>query len=153
MEAAKLSQQQYEFLKEACERAGIKLTHQRLEIFREAVNSPDHPSVEVMYKRLKERMPTLALDTVYRTLSTLAELGVVRKLNLTGRQSFFDANLAQHHHFVCSECGRVEDIYWPEFDSSRLPGGLDKVGRIQARHLELHGLCNECLKVQEREKR
>jgi len=145
MAVSQLSQQQYDFLKEACEKAGIKLTHQRLEIFREAVNSPDHPSVETMHKRLKERMPTLALDTVYRTLATLAELGVVRKLNLTGRQSFFDANLKAHHHFICERCGLIEDIYWPEFDNSALPGELEKVGRVQARHLELHGTCRKCL--------
>ena len=58
---------------QACRAAGLKLTHQRLEIYRELAMSSDHPSAESLYKRLKKKLPTISQDTIYRTLSTLEE--------------------------------------------------------------------------------
>lgn len=138
--------QQFENLKQICDDAGIKLTHQRLEIFREILASKDHPAAEVIHRRLQKRMPTIAIDTVYRTLATFDELGIVKKLHVMGERTLFDANLDQHHHFVCTRCKAVEDLYWPEFDNTTLPAGFAGMGQIQSRHLELHGLCKDCLK-------
>ena len=51
-----------------CRDAGIRLTHQRLEIYRAVAQSDDHPDAETVYRRVRTRMPTVSLDTVYRTL-------------------------------------------------------------------------------------
>jgi Fur family peroxide stress response transcriptional regulator len=40
----------------------MKLTHQRLEIFKELLAAKDHPSAELIYKKLQKRMPTIAMD-------------------------------------------------------------------------------------------
>jgi len=145
-----LDKQQLDHLKQICDEAGIKLTHQRLEIFREMMTATDHPSAEVIHKRLQKKMPTVAIDTVYRTLATFDELGIVKKLHVMGERALFDANLSRHHHFVCTRCKRVEDIYWPEFDESMLPEKAAKVGKIQSRHLELHGICKQCMAEEEK---
>ena len=50
-----------------CRSKGLKATHQRLEIFRELTGREDHPSAEMIYHSLHSKLPTLALDTVYRT--------------------------------------------------------------------------------------
>ncbi len=138
--------QQLDKLKQICVEAGIKLTHQRLEIFKEILSSRDHPAAEVIHQRLQKKLPTIAIDTVYRTLATFDELGIVKKLHVMGERTLFDANLDQHHHFVCTRCKTVEDLYWPEFDKTILPKGFNGVGQIQSRHLELHGLCKHCMK-------
>ncbi len=135
---------QLDHLKQICNKAGIKLTHQRLEIYKEIIAQKDHPSAELIHQRLQEKVPTMAIDTVYRTLATFEELGIVKKLNIHSAKTLFDANMDQHHHFVCTQCNLVEDIYWPEFDSSRLPDTLSAMGQIQSRHLELHGICKKC---------
>ena len=96
-------------------------------------------------------MPTIAIDTVYRTLATFDELGIVKKLHVLGERALFDANLDRHHHFVCTRCNGVEDIYWPEFDSSMLPEEAAQMGEIQSRHLELRGICNRCVKKAEQD--
>lgn len=140
-----LNEEQYNHLKKICNDTGIKLTHQRLEIFKEAMNSRDHPSAEIIHKRLRERLPTIAIDTVYRTLASYDELGIVKKLHLMGERTLFDANLDKHHHFVCTRCKKIEDIYWPDFDNTMLPEKFKSVGKIQSRHLELYGLCMYCL--------
>ena len=142
---AEFNQQDLEQIKRICEDAGIKLTHQRLEIYKELMAATDHPSAEEVHVRLQERMPTVALDTVYRTLATFDELGIARKLHLANKRNLFDTNLVPHHHFICDRCRKVEDVHWPEFDTSALPAEVSGMGRVSSRHLELHGLCRECL--------
>ena len=65
---------------ETCRNSGAKLTHQRMEIFREVAQSTDHPDVEKVYQGVRRRMPTVSLDTVYRTLGWLKELGLITTL-------------------------------------------------------------------------
>ncbi len=145
----KLTEQQIERFRQVCNDAGMKLTHQRLEIFKELLEAKDHPSAERVHKRLQVRMPSLAIDTVYRTLSTFNELGLIKKLHISNDRTLFDPNTEQHHHFVCSRCKKVDDIYWPDFDQTALPAGLSGIGSIQSRHLELHGVCSECMEKEE----
>jgi Fur family peroxide stress response transcriptional regulator len=94
-----------ETFKEAAKKAGVKLTHQRLEIFREVAASLEHPSAEAVLKAVQPRMPTVSLDTVYRTLWLLNDLGLVSTLGPKRESVRFDANLAHHHHYVCVRCG------------------------------------------------
>lgn len=145
MVTGKLSKQHLEHLKQLCNESGIKLTHQRLEIFRELMSSSDHPSAERIYKRLHKKLPTIAIDTVYRTLATFNELGLVKKLHIMNERTLFDINLTIHHHFICTRCKEINDIYWSDFDNTMLPEVVEGMGKIQSRHLEVHGICNSCL--------
>ncbi|MBL4903882.1 MAG: transcriptional repressor [Desulfocapsa sp.] len=145
MEIEKPGKQHLHQLKQLCNDAGIKLTHQRLEIFRELMSVSDHPSAELIHKRLHKRLPTIAIDTVYRTLTTFDELGLVKKLHIMNERTLFDTNVTIHHHFICSHCKKVTDIYWSDFDNSKLPEMVEGMGKIQSRHLEIHGVCNDCL--------
>jgi Fur family transcriptional regulator, peroxide stress response regulator len=145
MKAKQLNSKQIKYLKSICDKADIKLTHQRLEIFREVMSSSDHPSAEHIHKRLQSTLPTLAIDTVYRTLATFDELGIVKKLHVMNERTLFDANLDKHHHFICTRCKVVEDLYWDDFDNAKLPESARNIGMVQSRHLELHGLCKRCL--------
>lgn len=145
----KPSKQPFEKLKQLCIEAGIKLTHQRLEIFKELMSVSDHPSAEVIYKRLHKILPTIAIDTVYRTLATFDELGLVKKLHIMHERTLFDTNLSIHHHFVCTRCKEVTDVYWFDFDNTELPEIAQGMGQIQSRHLEIIGVCNSCLEKDE----
>lgn len=145
MERQKFNNRDLDQIRRICEDAGIKLTHQRLEIFKELMTAMGHPSAEDVHIRLQERMPTVAIDTVYRTLATFDELGIARKLHLINKRNLFDINLTPHHHFVCDCCRKVEDVYWPNFDKVTLPEAVADIGEVRSRHLELHGLCNTCL--------
>ncbi len=141
------SKEQLQQLKQVCSDAGIKLTHQRLEIFRELMSVSDHPSAEDIHSRLHERLPTIAIDTVYRTLATFNEIGLVKKLHILNERTLFDNNLTPHHHFICTRCKGVKDIYWSEFDNSSLPELVSDIGKVESRHLEIHGVCNRCLEA------
>lgn len=151
LEAANRSfQQQMESFEEACRAADLKLTHQRLEIYRELASANDHPSAEALHRRLQKRMPTLSLDTVYRTLATLAEQGLINRVETLESQARFEATGLRHHHLICRKCGKIADFQWPDIDSATLPQGLENWGRIDLKNVVIHGICKQCLSEQDR---
>ncbi len=127
-----------------CREAGLKVTHQRLEILREITAARDHPSAEEMHQRLRERMPTLSLDTVYRTLATFDRHGIIAKLEGPDGRARFDGNLAPHQHLVCTACKKIQDFSWPGFDEMRPPSDTDSWGEVRDKRVELQGICAEC---------
>ena len=128
-----------------CRDEGIKLTHQRIEIFREVAQTADHPDADQVFQRVRNRIPTVSLDTVYRTLWLLKDLGLVVPLGSSRERTRFDANLNSHHHFVCRHCGFTRDFYSDDLDSIRLPESVDAYGEIEAAHVEVRGICRKCL--------
>ena len=128
-----------------CRDEGIKLTHQRIEIFREIAQTEDHPDADQIFQRVRGRMPTVSLDTVYRTLWLLNDLGLVVTLGSSRERTRFDANLNSHHHFVCSQCGFTRDFYSNDLDNIRLPDSVVSFGEIDATHVEVRGICRECV--------
>lgn len=124
---------------------GLRLTHQRLEILRELVGAKDHPSAETVFGRVRRRLPTISLDTVYRTLSTFDELGIIMRVPVTGDQGRFDADTSPHHHFVCSHCKSIYDFMWNDFDRLVLPSDSESLGRVDDRRVVVRGVCQTCL--------
>ncbi len=128
-----------------CRELGLKLTHQRLQIFKVLASHAGHPSAEVVHSRLSPGMPTLSLDTVYRTLVTFEKHGLIGRVEVLDDRARFDANLTAHHHLVCTRCRSVVDFYWPALDRLDLPEETEGWGVVDGRHLELRGLCSRCV--------
>ncbi|MHC4945619.1 MAG: Fur family transcriptional regulator [Planctomycetota bacterium] len=129
---------------ELCRSAGIKVTHQRLEVFRALVKSDSHPSAEEVFDEVKKRIPFISLDTVYRTLATLEQQGVLTKIQL-GTRTRFDPNREMHHHFICTECHTIQDFRWPRFDDLKAPPRMKAWGEVRTKYVELRGICKACL--------
>jgi Fur family peroxide stress response transcriptional regulator len=127
-----------------CKARGLRLTHQRLEIFKEMAKYPDHPSAEDIYANVRRRLKTISLDTVYRTIATFEENGLVRRVQVLDNKARFDTNTTAHHHLVCTACQSIEDFYWQDFDKIKLPQTITEWGIIDSKHVELRGLCRKC---------
>ena len=127
-----------------CKTAGLKVTQQRLEIYRELLESEDHPAAETLHNRLVKRLPTLSLDTVYRTLATLEKWDIVQRIETKESQARYEALASRHHHFLCDQCGKVIDFFWPTFDAIDLPA-LPGVGALGRTSVVMHGTCSGCL--------
>ncbi len=138
-------EQRMKHLEAVCHDEGIKLTHQRMEIFREVAQTGDHPDADQVFQRVRNRMPTVSLDTVYRTLWLLNDLGLVATLGSSRERTRFDANLNRHHHFVCGLCGFTRDFYSNHLDNIRLPDSVGALGEIEATHVQVRGVCRECV--------
>ncbi|MDD3620754.1 MAG: Fur family transcriptional regulator [Desulfobulbaceae bacterium] len=129
---------------QACRDAGLKITHQRLEIYRELAGAHDHPTAEMLYTRLRERLPTLSLDTVYRTLATLEEQHIITRVQTDESQARYEAEMTPHHHVMCRKCGRITDFHWTFFDAARLPEDVAGWGTIEDRKVTVRGICRQC---------
>jgi Fur family peroxide stress response transcriptional regulator len=124
--------------------AGIKLTPQRLEIYRQAAATTAHPDIETIHRQVRRTMPSVSLDTVYRALALFADLGLISMIRPLGHHVRFDANTSPHHHFICSHCGAAIDFEDRDFDNLRIPASASALGRVVSRHVELRGLCGPC---------
>lgn len=140
-------------LEEGARQAGVKLTHQRLEIFRELAHTEAHPDAETLFRAVQKRVPTVSLDTVYRTLWKLHELGLVHTLGPRQDAIRFDANLEPHHHFTCIDCGLVRDFHSDELSGMRLPSTVKSLGTIMDSRVEVRGVCADCSPRRKQHKR
>ena len=129
---------------QVCRSAGVKITHQRMEIFRNVAQSGRHPDAKAVLRGVRERMPTVSLDTVYRTLWMLTDLGLITTLGPPRERARFDANLSRHHHFVCRRCGLVSDFYNDAFDELQLPESVAAIGLVETTHVAAEGVCRAC---------
>ncbi|MBN2131308.1 MAG: transcriptional repressor [Sedimentisphaerales bacterium] len=131
-------------LTETCREDGLKLTHQRVEVFRELAGTEMHPDAETIYQAVRKRVPAISRDTVYRTLATLEERGLVRKAEILANKGRYDANMDRHHHFVCAKCGLVRDFCCEAMDHLSTPQAVASLGRVHSSHVQLRGLCAAC---------
>jgi Fur family peroxide stress response transcriptional regulator len=131
--------------KELSKQIGLKLTHQRLEIFKVLSSKLDHPSAEDVFDEVRKRIPTIAFDTVYRTLSLFERHGLISKVNHLDGRTRYDAVTEHHCHLICTRCRKIEDFGWPELDQLPIPAKTRRWGSIENKYLELRGLCQECL--------
>jgi Fur family transcriptional regulator, peroxide stress response regulator len=131
---------------EACNAAGIRMTHQRMEVFREVARTDEHPDAETIYGKVRRRIPSISLDTVYRTLTMLEKLGVISRVYALCDRARFDAMVTPHHHFVCSQCGTLRDFVSAEADKLRIPPEVQSWGIVKSIHVEVRAICSKCAK-------
>jgi Fur family peroxide stress response transcriptional regulator len=131
-------------MKDGLRACGMRLTHQRIEVVREIAATDEHPDVELIFQRVRRRVPTISLDTVYRTIGTLVELGYVTRTMLMPGPARYDANLTHHHHFVCTRCGATRDIGHPSLDAIQVPEDAMGLGRVETVQVQLRGVCADC---------
>lgn len=123
----------------------LRMTNQREMILRELKKSKGHLSADELYERVKKFMPRISLATVYRNLEILSDVGMIRKLEISGRQKRFDSELEDHDHIYCVECHRIENL---EIDQREVKVPVDQAKgyTITGRRLEVTGVCPRCQK-------
>ncbi|OPL17735.1 MAG: hypothetical protein AVO35_08710 [Candidatus Aegiribacteria sp. MLS_C] len=133
-------------LSAALKGAGIRMTHQRIEVFSELQASHGHPSVTEIYEGVRKRLPSISPDTVYRTLRLFSELGLIIPHSSTSSVTRFDVNVHEHHHFVCTRCSRIFDFTSSSIDPLEVPREAESFGEVQGVQLEVRGICRDCLR-------
>ncbi len=127
----------------------LRMTHQREVILDEMGKCKGHPTADTLYERIKKKLPRISLATVYRNLEILSEAGMIRKLEISGRQKRFDRQLEQHHHIYCVQCHRVDNLRVETVS----PESAAEIGyRISGCRIEFFGICPDCQKKNERRK-
>ncbi|MCX7965898.1 MAG: transcriptional repressor [Syntrophorhabdaceae bacterium] len=129
-----------------CRAKGLKITPQRIAIYKEVVTSEEHPSAEIIYRKIKPLYPNISFDTVNRTLLSFTEMGLIEIVEFTGISRRYDPNTEKHHHFVCRQCGNIIDFYCNKFDSLDIPEEIKEKAMIKKIRVILEGICNNCKK-------
>lgn len=122
---------------------GIKVTLQRLEILRFLETHRTHPTAEEIYHELKKSNPALSKTTVYNTIQSLRDHGLLVTLAFNSHESRFDNVINNHHHLLCTECGDVIDIEVEcPFTRKRMISGGHRIDEV---HGYFKGVCKDCI--------
>lgn len=122
----------------------MNYSRQREEIVHFLKTRKDHPTAEVVYENVRMVYPKISLGTVYRNLTLLSDKGEILRLRLGDGVDHFDADISEHYHVICKECGSVVDLDMRgkkiPIDTSILPYDGTIIGQI----IYFTGICRNC---------
>ena len=97
-------------------------------------------SIKQIAQRLRDN--NIDLVTLYRNVESLQKLGKVKQINLNDRQSYYELNGGiHHHHLVCTNCGRLEDIEVEEINLNKAFLKNHGFAKVTDHSLEFFGIC------------
>jgi len=136
-------QQQADRIVQTLKSKGLRVTPQRFAVYANLLARTDHPTAEQILNDLNQNAPTSSQATVYISLQTLRDAGLVREVLLEQGVCRYDANVIPHHHFRCQCCGEIEDIAWNQLQGielQRLRPGL----KVDGYEVTVYGICDRC---------
>ena len=120
---------------------GLRYSAQLQVIYEMLKGTKSHPDVDEIYAEVKKTLPDIGVATVYRNLRRLVEAGLVTTLETKKSSIHYDADVSEHIHFICEDCGRIDDF----FLDSGLKASVEKDGyELHREKLILYGLCPKC---------
>jgi len=125
-------------------RAGLPITHQRQVIYDVLIGMPGHPSPEEVYSRVRKRIPSISLATVYKNLNRFLKAGLLQEMSMHHGSLRVEVNDHPHHHLVCSSCKKIEDIDSDQIGTLHVRGRLPKGFAVQRFSVDVIGLCARC---------
>ena len=143
MQSSEIDQRVTLFI-DTCRRRQLKITPQRVAIYRALIQSGQHPTADMMFRTVKKEFPNISFDTVNRTLLTFADIKVVDVVEVFGGPKRFDPNVDDHHHMHCMACGRIIDFEFDRYARLEVPKQVARRFKVISRRVVLKGLCETC---------
>jgi len=132
---------------ETCHERGLKITPQRVAVYRALLESDQHPTADAMFQTVKQTSPFISFDTVNRTLLTFVDIGLVDVVEVFGGPKRFDPDRANHHHLHCVVCGRIIDFTDDGYDRLDVPDTVAERFKVLGKRVVLKGVCDKCIRV------
>lgn len=132
----------------------LRKTPERFVILDKVFSTNDHFNIEALYSMLENDSYHVSRATVYNTISLLCDCGLVRKHLFDNNQAKYEkvCSALNHHHLICTECGKVKEVKDPEFlgymNSKRY-----NAFTISYFSLYVYGVCNNCLRKMKKVKK
>jgi Fe2+ or Zn2+ uptake regulation protein len=121
---------------------GIRPSYQRIKILEVLHQKDTHFTVDEIFRTLSPEIPSLVKATIYNTLHTFVEAGLVRVVNIDGDEMRYDITITNHGHFNCKRCGKIYNF---KIDVDGIPfDGLNQF-EITEKNVYFSGLCPQCL--------
>ncbi|GAA4841549.1 peroxide-responsive transcriptional repressor PerR [Paenibacillus vulneris] len=123
---------------------GVRMTPQRHAILAYLLNTMTHPTADEIYKALAPRFPSMSVATVYNNLKVFIEVGLVREMTYGDHSSRFDADMSDHYHALCEECGKLVDFSYKPLDDLEKTAGIETGFLVKSHRVEVYGICSDC---------
>lgn len=130
-------------LKQLLTEHGLKVSEQRIQILDFLSRNEAHPTADEIFRALNRENPVLSRATVYNTLHSFVEKGVLTALDIRDHETRYDFNTHEHGHFRCKVCGSIYNI---ELDPAALKMQLGGFV-VDGLSVTLRGTCPACLKI------
>lgn len=121
--------------------AGYRVTRQRLSVYAYLQTSQSHPTVDDIYTGVRSEYPNISPATVYRSVGSLVDVGLVKPINLGHAATRYDASPDEHAHFRCIACNGITDVHVKD-----TPDATDQLKRFEmiGSSVEFYGFCSAC---------
>jgi Fur family transcriptional regulator, peroxide stress response regulator len=124
--------------------SGVRMTPQRHAILNFLMSSMNHPTADEIYKALETTFPNMSVATVYNNLRVFKDAGLVSELTYGDASSRFDANMTQHYHIICRECGQITDFEYPSLYDVEMRAANSTGYQVDSHRMEMYGICPGC---------
>jgi Fur family transcriptional regulator, stress-responsive regulator len=124
--------------------SGLRVTKQRLAVL-DALEHTPHATADQVLDLVRQSLPEITVQSVYTVLHSLTDAGLLRQLDLANSPARYETRVADnHHHAVCTGCGRIEDVACAVGHAPCLtPAGAHGMA-IQVADVVYQGLCADC---------
>ncbi|MDF2491503.1 MAG: ferric uptake regulator [Microbacterium sp.] len=128
--------------------AGLKVTDTRRGVY-SALQGMPHARADEVLSRVRDTAPTISLQSVYNALGDFVAAGLVRRIEPAGQPGLFELRVDDnHHHLVCTRCGRVEDVDCAVGEAPCLQPAHTHGYRIQTAEVTFWGVCEDCARLE-----
>ncbi len=125
---------------------GLKATKNRILMLEMLDNNHNFLSAEAIHQALKNQSSNVSLSTVYRSMESLIDVGLVAPVNLeTSKQTLYELSHTEHaHHLICLRCNKIIHVHGCPVSSYEKQVASDYSFRVLEHKLELYGYCKAC---------
>jgi Fur family peroxide stress response transcriptional regulator len=135
-----------DYLLHELESAGKRATPQRYAVCQALVEHGGHPTVAEIFERVRDIFPMISQATVYNTIDTLEELGLIHRLDIANHEhTHYDLDQHAHVNLVCMQCGHITDVQTNVLDELLQQASQHTSYDIErSTGMVLYGTCPDC---------
>jgi Fur family transcriptional regulator, ferric uptake regulator len=128
----------------ALREAGLRPTRQRLTVLAAMRGREGSITAQDLHAELRQAGEPIGLTTIYRTLASLTDAGLLDTFTREGEQAFRLCGDAHHHHLVCETCNRVEEITAEEVERWVSEVAEHRGFTVTGHRADIFGVCAAC---------
>ncbi|BAJ73503.1 Fe2+/Zn2+ uptake regulation proteins [Microbacterium testaceum StLB037] len=132
--------------------AGLRVTATRVAVL-EALRTRPHATADAVYDGIRGSLPGTSKQSVYNALGDFVDAGVARRIEPAGHAGTFELRVGDnHHHVVCTVCGRIDDVDCVVGAAPCLHMPEGSGFTIQTAEVTFWGVCPDCRATSEAER-
>lgn len=132
---------------ELCRQHNLAATHQRRVIYDVVMSMKGHPSPELIYEKVRRKIPSISLATVYKNVRTFLDTGMLREVSMHHGSLRVEPNAREHHHLICIGCRQISDLEIANLEPLKLLSrfkGQPRGFRVIRIAVDVLGVCAAC---------